>query len=75
MIEAIKPCEDNDKAYIIRLYEAEGTYTNSTLTFANEIAEATVTNMLEEDIEKLETKNVIALSFKPFEIKTVKISY
>ncbi|WP_220138846.1 alpha-mannosidase [Paenibacillus anseongensis] len=75
MIETIKPCEDNDKAYIIRMYEAEGTYTNSTLTFANGMVKAAVTNMLEEDTEKLETKNVIALSFKPFEIKTVKISY
>ncbi|BFT70783.1 alpha-mannosidase [Paenibacillus sp. P36] len=75
MIETIKPCEDNDKAYIIRMYEAEGTYTNSTLTFANGMVKAAVTNMLEEDTENLETKNVIALSFKPFEIKTVKISY
>lgn len=75
IIEAIKPCEDNEKAYIVRLYEAEGTYTNSTLTFADHMTGATLTNMLEEDIEPLETKNEIALCFKPFEIKTIKINY
>ncbi|NBD27017.1 alpha-mannosidase [Paenibacillus sp. T1] len=75
IIEAIKPCEDNERAYIVRLYEAEGTYTNSTLTFANDVTQAAVTNMLEEDIEELAAANEIAFSFRPFEIKTIKISY
>ncbi|ULL15140.1 alpha-mannosidase [Paenibacillus sp. H1-7] len=75
IIEAIKPCEDNEKAYIIRLYEAEGTYTNSTLAFNKNVMKATLTNMLEEDIQALEAKNDVQLTFKPFEIKTMRISY
>ncbi|UKS29482.1 glycosyl hydrolase-related protein [Paenibacillus sp. HWE-109] len=75
IVEAIKPCEDNEKAYVIRLYEAEGTYTNSTLVFDRNAKLVTVTNMLEEDIQKLECINNVELSFKPFEIKTIRISY
>ncbi|MBW7453018.1 alpha-mannosidase [Paenibacillus sepulcri] len=75
IIEAIKPCEDNDKAYVIRLYEAEGTYTNSSLVFGQAVRRAAVTNMLEEEIQELEDKNDMQLSFKPFEIKTIRISY
>ncbi|MGB8455807.1 MAG: glycoside hydrolase family 38 C-terminal domain-containing protein [Anaerocolumna sp.] len=75
IIEAIKPCEEDDKAYIMRLYDAEGTYTNTTLTLNGKVKEAALTNMLEETIEKLPDTNQINLVFKPFEIKTVKITY
>lgn len=75
IIEAIKPCEEDEKAYIMRLYDAEGTYTNTTLTLNGNVKEAALTNMLEETIEKLPDTNRINLVFKPFEIKTVKITY
>jgi alpha-mannosidase len=75
IIEAIKPCEDQEKAFIIRLYDAEGTYTNAVLSLQEDAAEVAVTDMLEEALEVLQEKNNINLVFRPFEIKTIKISY
>lgn len=70
-VEAVKPCEDAENAYIVRLYEAEGTRTNATLTFPDAV-KCEVTNMLEETQSELTDMNV---SFRPFEIKTVKVYY
>ena len=70
-IEAVKPCEDAQNAYIVRLYEAEGTRTNARFT-APEGCRCTLTNMLEEDIAELDGAD---MTFRPFEIKTVKVSY
>ncbi len=72
IVEAIKPCEDSEKAFIVRLYEAEGTKTVTALKLFEGAKKAEITNMLEEvqgdaDCAKLE--------FRPFEIKTVKVSY
>ncbi len=75
IIEAVKPCEDEENAFILRLYDAEGTYTNTNLTLGGEVKAAEITNMLEETIETLPASNSISLVFKPFEIKTVKIAY
>jgi alpha-mannosidase len=75
IIEAVKPCEDQEKAFILRLYDAEGTYTNAVLTLNEDAREAAVTDMLEETIEVLPDTNNINLVFRPFEIKTIKISY
>ncbi len=75
IIETIKPCEDNTNAYILRLYDAEGTYTNATLKLGKDAKKVDMTNMLEEVIEPVEQTNDILLSFKPFEIKTLKVTY
>jgi alpha-mannosidase len=75
IIEAIKPCEDQEKAYIIRLYDAEGTYTNATLALAGNAQKVVVTDMLEETVEVLPYTNNIKLVFRPFEIKTIKVIY
>ncbi|MBR2869627.1 MAG: alpha-mannosidase [Clostridia bacterium] len=72
IVEAIKPCEDNEKAFIARLYEAEGTYTRCPVKFFDGAAKIEVTNMLEEVEGELEGN---LLEFRPFEIKTLKISY
>ena len=71
-VEAIKPCEDNEKAFIARLYEAEGTHTNCSVKFFEGAKKIEVTNMLEEVEAELSGNS---LSFRPFEIKTLKISY
>ena len=71
IVEAIKPCEDAQNAFIVRLYEAEGTRTNTILNFPNAV-KCETTNMLEETIDALEDMNVI---FRPFEIKTIKVYY
>lgn len=75
IIETVKPCEEEENAYILRLYDAEGTYTNTELSVNGTVKAAELTNMLEESIETLPAFNRINLVFKPFEIKTIKICY
>lgn len=75
IIETVKPCEDNQKAFIIRLYEAEGSFTHSTLKLGLQPQSVELTDMLEETIEKLPCNNEIQLTFRPFEIKTIKVGY
>ncbi len=72
IVESIKPCEDNEKAFIARLYEAEGTFTNSSLRFFEGAKKVEITNMLEEVQQVFEGGK---LPFRPFEIKTLKITY
>ncbi|MGF7143059.1 alpha-mannosidase [Anaerotaenia torta] len=71
IIETIKPCEDKQNAYILRLYEAEGAYANTTLRFRHPVKELFETDMLEEVIGDCSG----SLVFRPFEIKTVKVVY
>lgn len=73
--ETIKPCEDEQNAIIVRLYEAEGTFAGCTLTPAETIKGAEETNLLEETIKTLKADKPISLQFKPFEIKTIKLYY
>ena len=75
IIETIKPCEDAERAFILRLYESVGSFTHTELTLGVKPKEAHITNMLEEIQEELEAESTIALTFKPFEIKTIKIAY
>ena len=75
IIETIKPCEDEEKAYIIRAYEAEGTQTNCEIKLCEEIKSAELTNMLEQSISDKQNTNTLDLTFKPFEIKTIKAYY
>ena len=72
IVESIKPCEDNEKAFIARLYETEGSYTNCAIKFFDGAKKVENTNMLEE-VQSVAEGN--EFSFKPFEIKTLKISY
>ena len=74
-VEAVKPCEDAEKAYIVRMYEAEGSYTRTRVSFVNDAKNVSLTNMLEEVTDELKGKNEFSVEFKPFEIKTFKISY
>lgn len=74
IIETIKPCEDTQNAYILRLYEAEGTFTNTNLSLLPGRKKVYITNMLEEVIEEFDIVNK-KLSFKAFEIKTLKVVY
>ncbi len=74
IIETIKPCEDAQNACIVRLYEAEGTYASCKLVPGFAVTKAEETNMLEEPKAELNA-NDIALTFRPFEIKTIKLSY
>jgi alpha-mannosidase len=75
IIETIKPCENNQKAFILRLYESEGTFTNTILRLGYKPKTVELTNMLEEPLERLSEDEAEALTFRPFEIKTIKIEY
>lgn len=76
IVEAIKPCEDNERAFIVRFYEAEGTFTNAYAYFFEGIDKVYETNMLEEVQGEYEVRaNGIEMTFRPFEIKTVKVTY
>lgn len=73
--ETIKPAEDTQKAFVLRLYEAEGTWTSARLSLNIPVKEVAETNMLEETKQVLGSKKEITLTFKPFEIKTLLIRY
>lgn len=75
IVETVKPCEDAENAYILRMYEAEGSFTETTLTLPENSKGAELDNMLEEKLECLGKEKDISLTFKPFEIKTVKVYY
>ncbi|MBR6361269.1 MAG: alpha-mannosidase, partial [Clostridia bacterium] len=72
IVESVKPCEDNEKAFIARLYEAEGTYTACPVKIFDGAKKVEITNMLEEVQSEADCAS---LAFRPFEIKTLKISY
>ena len=74
IVECVKPCEDAERAFIARIYEAEGAYTNCPVEFFDGAKKCEITNMLEESKEEI-ALNGAELSFRPFEIKTLKIYY
>lgn len=75
LVECVKPCEDAEKAFIVRLYECEGTATKCGVKLFDGAKDAELTNMLEEPSgDKLDSLK-LSLSFHPFEIKTLKVYY
>lgn len=72
IVESVKPCEDAQHAYILRLYEAAGDYANANLTFGHAVKRLSICNMLEEEQSELDGTS---LTFKPFQIRTVKVEY
>jgi alpha-mannosidase len=75
IVESVKPCEEEDRAFILRIYEAEGTRTNCTVKFSEAVKKFTLTNMLEEETSTATDGNIFTTQFRPFEIKTVKAYY
>lgn len=75
LVETLKPCEDAGRAFIVRLYDAEGTYTNTPVRFFSGAKRAAVCNMLEEPQEMIEDLKSASLCFHPFEIKTLRVTY
>lgn len=74
-VEAVKPCEDAQRAFIVRMYEAEGTFTNAKVSFFGGAKSVKITNMLEEEQGEVESIAPAKLQFRPFEIKTLKVTY
>jgi len=70
---SIKGSEDN-KGTIIRLYEKNGEITETSIRFTRELSKIYLVNLIEEFEEELNINNqTINISFKPFEIITLKI--
>lgn len=69
--ETVKNAEDIENAYVLRLYECERSTTECKLTLSG-AKRVFISDMLEENLKELELDDgVAALSFRPFEIKTV----
>lgn len=74
VVEAVKKAEDSDEL-VVRLYEAHGMATQTTLHIGLNVASAALVDMMEENPKKLCVKNKgVKLAFSPFEIHTVKLS-
>ncbi len=73
IIETVKKAEDSN-ALIVRLYETWNRRTPCRVDFGKDIAQAYECNLLEEkDVPVDVDNNGINLTFKPFEIKTLKL--
>ncbi|MBQ8897075.1 MAG: alpha-mannosidase [Clostridia bacterium] len=75
VIETVKPCEDADRAFILRIYEAEGARTVGKLNLGIDVKRVSEANMLEEVTTELGASAQTELTFRPFEIKTVRVEY
>lgn len=74
IVEAVKMTEDRS-GYVLRMYECDGRRTTASVNM-NGIKAAELTNMMEDHGEALTTKDGgFNLTFKPFEIHTVKVTY
>ena len=74
IVEAVKWAEDGD-GVVIRLYEAGKTGTHAKLSFGTTAGRVDEVNMLEENARELgRGVDSVELYFRPFEIKTIKIS-
>lgn len=75
-LDAVKKAED-DESIIVRLHEYRGARTEIKLSSDYGISHAEEVNLLEEIMEPCtlegENKQEILLSFRPFEIKTIKM--
>jgi alpha-mannosidase len=75
VIETVKPAEDGSPDVIVRLYESKRSATRCTLTTSLPVKTASETNLVEEQTGPLAVANgKIKLDFRPFEIKTVRLS-
>jgi len=74
VIETVKPAEDGSGDVVVRLYEAAHMATHATLTTVLKVRAAAETDMLETRPRGLDVKaGKIALEFRPFEIKTLRL--
>ncbi len=75
VIETVKLAEDGSGDLIVRLYESMNGTRNATLSTAFDISRAYECNMLEKVQKELVTADgAVPLSFRPFEIKTLRLA-
>jgi alpha-mannosidase len=74
IVEAIKKAEDSE-AIIVRLYECHGMGVRATVGFGFPVRSVQLVNLMEESIEDdAWDPNSMQLSFRPFEIHTLKVN-
>ncbi|MBE3123561.1 MAG: alpha-mannosidase, partial [Planctomycetes bacterium] len=74
VVEAVKPAEDGSGDVVVRLYESKRMATRATLTTSLKVRSASEATMLEKPQSPLAVKGgKMALEFRPFEIKTVRM--
>ena len=75
ILETMKLAEDGSHDIILRLYEAKRTHTRCNLSTSLAVRQVFQTDMLERvQLEIPQDKGKIELSFRPFEIKTLRLS-
>ena len=75
VIETIKQAEDKS-GIVIRMYEADNSYTKTKLTVNIPFDKACICNLLEEPQEEAHVEgNVVDVVLKPYEVVTVKIGF
>ena len=73
LIDTLKPAYEG-QGQILRAFECNGQKTTCTLTFSDDVKQVTLCNLLEKEIKKLPVKNgAVQLTFKPFEIHTLRV--
>jgi alpha-mannosidase len=74
MAEAVKPAENRPSAFALRLYESRRSHAKIRVSIPG-AKKVSLTNFLEEEKQVLspESDGRYALSFRPFEIKTLLI--
>jgi alpha-mannosidase len=74
VIETVKPAEDGSGDLVVRLYESARTATSCRLRFGLPVKEILLTDMLERRQGTVKPREQsVALRFRPFEIKTVRL--
>jgi alpha-mannosidase len=74
IVDSVKKAEESDDV-IIRMHEAHGMSTDTSLHFGIDAASITECNLLEIDEKPHKvTKSKLPIKFKPFEIRTLKLT-
>jgi alpha-mannosidase len=75
VVETVKAAEDGSGDLVVRLYESMRTATDCTLSLGCDVKSAHTADMLESADEALTvSENQLALTFRPFEIKTLRLT-
>ncbi|GEK57746.1 alpha-mannosidase [Marinococcus halophilus] len=72
-VDAVKQAEDDD-GIIVRLHEHGGVRGEVTFASAHAFSTCMECSLLEEPVKKLEAGSSLTLHFKPYELKTIKLT-
>lgn len=72
LIEALKPSEEINCGIIVRLYEAKGKQTKTSINLPSQVEAVQMVNLVERPLESMVMRSgSIDLEFRPFEIKSI----